>query len=200
MDLDLQVVGVDTLRNHIRRILQSKSFLDSLAIHDITLEQTSEPKQTQTVQRWKFALGTASSATPIPTKLEFSRREETLPTQFGIVDDAVLKTYRMHPLAASHYGLNEATRQKISALANRQNVQARDLFDLAHLIGFPQNKFSPKDIEHKERQLAQENARSISYQDYESQVLEYLVPEHVELHSGKQHWSNLVRKVEEFLK
>jgi len=199
IDLDIHTVAADTLRNHVRKVLKSKSFIDGLSTSGIFLERFSEPKQTDTVQRWKFLIKHNSSAQEIPTKLEFSRRAQKIPSEFGVIEDEIQKSYRLFPIAISHYGLEDASKQKILALANRGQTQTRDVFDLAHLIGFSGSKNFLENLTNREIAAALDNLQSLNFQDYQSQVLEYLPEKYRELYGAEQAWVKMVEKVREFL-
>ena len=99
----------------------------------LEIAQASEPKQTETTQRWKIQLK-AQTGTIFPTKIEFSRRGLEEAVDFEPIDSAVLNAYRIHPLFVPHYGPIIAFKQKIRALASRTETQARDIWDLFHLI------------------------------------------------------------------
>lgn len=74
MDMDVQTIAVNELRGRVAGILKSAPFLQALTAHGINFEHVTESKQTETTQRWKFGLLVPGSATPAPTKIEFSRR------------------------------------------------------------------------------------------------------------------------------
>ena len=50
------------------------------------------------------------------------------------VDAAVIQAYRLYPVIVQHYSVHAAFAQKVSALALRQQVQSRDVFDLKLLL------------------------------------------------------------------
>ena len=74
IDFDVEKLDVEEVRSRVNRVLASKSFRQTLAVRDMEIEHVTEAKQTGTTQRWKFGLLTPVSATPAPTKVEFSRR------------------------------------------------------------------------------------------------------------------------------
>ena len=76
MDLDIQTIALQTLRNKVNQILNSDSFQRIMAVRDITLRNYSEPKQTETTQRWKLDLRLPNSSIMINTRIEFSRRDK----------------------------------------------------------------------------------------------------------------------------
>ena len=135
-DMDLDVAGIEehALRDRVRNILASRPFAQVLEARGIGIEHVTEHKQTPTVQRWKFGLTSARHGQPLPTKIEFSRRGLDEGVEFGSLDPAIIARHRLTPFMVSHYGAAAALEQKVRALAHRTETQARDVFDVHHLI------------------------------------------------------------------
>lgn len=136
IDFDARMVGVDILKKNVSKVLTGRPLLTELGASGISLSEIKPAKQTRTVQRWKFHVIHGDVA--VPTRLEFSRRDEA---EFeGCISEppspALLAERRVTPFVFTHYRPEAAYRQKISALANRSQVQARDVFDLHHLSRF----------------------------------------------------------------
>src|SRR5690349_2551554 len=93
------------------------------------IEEVIESKQTETTQRWKIKLSALNSSAFVNTKIEFSRRGIDELVDFGIIDSLILQNYQLTPILASHYAKEAAFKQKVVALALRNETQARDLFD-----------------------------------------------------------------------
>src|ERR1035437_4541314 len=74
MDIDIQDVLRSRLREKVNAILDSKPFAQILQVRGVRIDHKSEPKQTDTTQRWKFTLLANDSTAPLHTKIEFSRR------------------------------------------------------------------------------------------------------------------------------
>ena len=74
MDLDLGEIGAGAFRDEVREILASRPFAQTLEARGFAVERVSEPKQTDTTQRWKLGLRVQGTASPLPTKIECSRR------------------------------------------------------------------------------------------------------------------------------
>lgn len=133
IDFDARVVGVDILKKNVNKVLASRPLLTELAAVGITLSEIKPAKQTQTAQRWKFHV--IYEASPLPTRLEFSRRKDE-PFENNVTEPpapALLAAQQVVPFVFNHYTPPAAYRQKINALATRTQVQARDVFDLHHL-------------------------------------------------------------------
>lgn len=198
MDIDIKTVKKETLANIVNRIMESQPFKYILKSKQIEVVQLTESKQTDTTQRWKIQLRIPLTSLQIPTKIEFSRRgkEEDTPL-FELIDSNVTGNYQLTPFYASHYTMETAFKQKIWALILRTETQARDIFDLFHLIncGVKQNCFSSEMINYKAE--AEKNAFSISYEAYKSQVVSYLPIDYQQQYSDPNLWDKMVLQVVE---
>ena len=135
LDLDLGQIGAGVFRDKVREILASRPFAQVLEARGIAIERVSEPKQTDTTQRWKLGLRVQGAALPLPTKIECSRRGLDDGVVLGSVDPILARAYRLPPFMVNHYDAAAALRQKIGALAGRRETQARaDVFDLHHRL------------------------------------------------------------------
>src|SRR5262245_55478025 len=65
MDLDVHTIRKETLRHAINRILSSTPFSLILRAKQMEIVAFSEPKQTETTQRWKIQIKVPSSAVPV---------------------------------------------------------------------------------------------------------------------------------------
>ena len=195
MDLDIQTMAVGTLQNNVRRLLMAQSFAQALRTQGIEIARTSEPKQTNTTQRWKLTLRIAESGAEVPTKIEFSRRGLDLEKAVEPVDAAIVRTYRLYPIILQHYSVHAAFAQKISALALREQVQSRDVFDLKLLLdaGGAEQPLSATAAIH--RAAAIDNALAVDYDAFASQVLAFLEPEYQEHFRRRKAWAALQEQV-----
>ena len=125
-------------KTKINKLLESIAFKQNLKSHGIEIIKFSEAKQTETTQRWKLSLKITGESLPIATKIEFSRR--TINDNFKLepVDQEIIQLYKLYPIITNHYLREEAFNQKVNALINRTETQARDIFDL-NLLGVLQN-------------------------------------------------------------
>lgn len=177
-DMDLDVLGgsVHTLKKNGYKILDDPSFRRSLAVYgieDIKINDPQKAKQTETTQRFRFRI-VNEVGEEFPTKIEFSRRTAKHKYVEEDIDPEITRKYKRLSFSCQHYDGVEAVRQKIVALAQRSQTQARDVFDLyiLYLGGFFQKEVFSIDSEilHK----AIENGLSISYEQYRDQVIAYL--------------------------
>jgi predicted nucleotidyltransferase component of viral defense system len=198
MDLDVQTIPVNDLRDRVEQILAGKSLAQILQVRGLTIASHSAPKQTETTQRWKLTLVSKEVGLPLHTKIEFSRRGIDEPTAFGPVDGLLMRDYQITPFLASHYPPEAAFRQKVNALIHRAQTQARDVFDLDHLLrsGVSTRGMIPP----RQWRTAQANALSVSYDVFKAQVFAFLAPDYRAQYEDPQIWDETVLRVVEALK
>lgn len=200
LDIDVVTVAVDTLRNKIDRILSSQPFESMLQAKGLRLSDVTLPKQTQTTQRWKLRLNVPNTDLPINTKIEFSRRNETLANiKFEAAEPSIIGQYKLSPILATHYTAEAALEQKIHALSNRTQTQARDVFDINHLLNCGTVLSSSFDSTRMNISDLQKNALSLSFNDFKGQVLAYLPQDIVTLYDSEDAWKAMVLKVIELV-
>ena len=198
MDLDVCTIAQETLENKVSKLLTSAPLLKLLQSYGVTQLAVISPKQTSTTQRWKIQLHTENAAMPYHTKIEFSRRNEKIQTELASVDMRICQAYRLPPMRLSHYCLTEAITQKVLALAHRSLTQARDIFDLYFLLhlGKPKLSFS---LKKNTLAQAEEALLSISFNDYKSQVVNFLELEEQAIYSDKAYWTTIANEVFHYL-
>ena len=188
IDLDVARIPVHKLNERVTRILSGSALGTPLRSRGISITDVSAPKQTDTTQRWKVALGVESRSLPLHTKIEFSRRTAREEAEVAPIAASVLADYQLLPMLAPHYGVHAAMRQKVSALAGRSTVQARDVFDLAVLLSRTGGKLERLGGARELVAKATDRAMEISYADYKAQVLSYLKPENAEEYGTRAAW------------
>jgi len=185
MDLDIHTVGKTTLQNKVERLLESTPFRIALKARGISIEEFRAPKQTDTTQRWKLTLKFASGST-VHTKIEFSRRGQSELTVYEPISRELALTYQLAPVMVSHYTKEAAFRQKLRALVGRPVTQARDLFDLYHLIqcgtDLSQISFMKE---------AASVVLSITFEDYCSLVVAYLPADQQEIFRSEEFFEQM---------
>ncbi len=195
MDLDIHTVAVGTLRNNVSRLLEAQSFAQLLRAQGIEIARTSLPKQTETTQRWKLTLRILESAAEVPTKIEFSRRGLEGEQAVEPVDPGIIRAYRLYPVIVQHYCVHTAFAQKISALALREQVQSRDVFDLKQLLDAGGAEQSLPATAAVNLPLAIDRALAVDYDAFAGQVLAFLEPEYQEHYRSRKVWAELQRQV-----
>ncbi len=198
LDLDVAVIAPHTLRKDVEKVLSGSLLARQLTALGIGLGDTSAPKQTETTQRWKVQLRSAGGAA-MPTKIEFSRRPITGSAELASIDRRLLDAYRLPPVQARHYLIDDAIRQKIVALADRDVAQARDVFDLDLLLTHSGGKLPAADTLTRELQQGRERALSIQYDDFVAKVVAYLEPEEQPLYQTPEIWEAIQLHVAEAL-
>jgi Nucleotidyl transferase AbiEii toxin, Type IV TA system len=135
-DLDIDAVGgtPHALAEKVDKLLAARPFLDLLAAQGLTLVRSSKPKQTATTQRWKIEFQAEGTELPLHTRVEFSRRGGSEEHALEPVRPEVVRPYGLVAPTVRHYTARAAARQKIGALASRAEPQARDVWDLEHLL------------------------------------------------------------------
>jgi predicted nucleotidyltransferase component of viral defense system len=195
MDIDVQTIAKDTLRKNVNLILDSVPFKYILQANNIQILNYSEPKQTQTTQRWKIQLKSSTSTMPLHTKIEFSRRKFSGDIHFEAVNPQILKQYSIMPIMANHYSIVSMYEQKILALALRGETQSRDIFDLYLLLSTGGN-FKLRDQKVLGNlALAKRNAMGIKFQDFKGQVIAYLPADYQIQYDDESVWNNIKQHV-----
>jgi len=195
IDLDVHTIAKQTLQKNIRQILDAPGFKRILQTAKLELTSISEPKQTSTTQRWKIHLRSQASAADLPTRIEFSRRNNFDPgIEFGPADSEIVAAYNLRPVIARHYGLETAFNQKIDALINRKETQARDVFDL-EFLSQRGAKGSAVKMDKDSLIKASEITLSVSYDQFLSQVVSYLLPEYHEYYRSRNAWDRIQENV-----
>ena len=190
------VMAKDTLKNKVERLLRAPVIVSPLRVHGITLVETSAPKQTETTQRWKAGLSVEGLAATLRTKIEFSRSVAAEGQEFAAIDRDLARTYGLPPFLATHYTAAAAVVQKIQALAQRTEPQARDVFDLHHLFARPETAALLLNLEQRSSiPVAVDRAVEISFDDYAAQVVAYLDPAQAELFESRSAWDAMQEAV-----
>jgi len=199
MDFDVHTIAKDTLRRNVNTILGSQAFVGILKTQKLAIVQYSEPKQTETTQRWKVRLRMLGSEQELPTKIEFSRRGLDEGLVFEPVDGELLHLYRLSPMLASHYTKERAFLQKVSALANRSETQARDIFDLKLLLDAGAAPAKLASAQTAMFAAASERALELGYDAFAAQVVAYLPQEWQDYYANRAAWESLQEAVVETL-
>ena len=197
MDLDVLAGAVGTLRKNGYRILRDPAFGRALAtfgIDELLVGDPAKAKHTATTQRFRVRLRTVAGES-LPTKVEFSRRGAGGESVLETIEPAIAKRYRRLSFSCLHYSAAAACGQKMLALANRRQAQARDAFDLyilwlgGHVAPGCAGVLTPA-----ERERAAQTLLGFTYADYAGQVLGYLEPDERDRFAGEEHWGEVVAR------
>lgn len=209
MDLDVLAGNVETLKKNGYKILQDASFIRSLrtyGIEDIDINDPEKAKQTKTTQRFRFGLITPAGLR-LPTKVEFSRRpgitkagtsEEPV---MALIDPEIARQYHKLAYRCQHYSGEGAVLQKIQALAGRSETQARDVFDLGilHAGGYTTSIKSNETLTKELRQQAISAMFSLTLDDFNGQVIEFMDAENRTMYGSASAWEQLQETIIGFL-
>ncbi len=199
LDLDVQIIQKGTLQNKVEKILGGISLSRMLQSYGIERIAFSSPKQTDTTQRWKIQLHTQAMSMPIATKIETSRRDKAFQPELAAVSMELCQAYHFGPIRLSHYSLQAAIAQKVEALAYRSVTQARDVFDLYHLLHLTANE-APIVPGPETTQSAEEALQGLSFQEYQSHVISFLA-EGQRIHFGDEaYWKAMIETISVYLK
>jgi predicted nucleotidyltransferase component of viral defense system len=195
LDLDIQTMAVGTLQNNVNRLLEAQAFIQQLGAQGIELVRKALPKQTGTTQRWKLTLRVTESGAELPTKIEFSRRGLDDGTAVEPVDAGIIRTYRLYPVIVQHYSVHAAFAQKVSALALREQVQSRDVFDLKLLLDAGGAEKPLPAAAAVNVAAAINNGLAVDFDAFAGQVLAFLEPEYQEHYGSRRAWNDLRQQV-----
>ncbi len=199
MDLDLSGIRVDIIQDTVLKILDAQDFVDNLrpyGIQRVSIPDMLKAKQTETTQRFKIHLVTFTGE-DLFTKVEFSRRGMKYGIVVNVVPDSILRTYKLIPVIVPHYDALSTTIQKITALASRPVVQARDIFDLYILS--PKSSNSEigelKILKKDKLEKAYENLFSVTFEQFRDSVVSYLPTDEQASYSSSIFWDEIKLKV-----
>lgn len=201
MDLDIKGVEVYVLKDIIMKILQDISFQDifkPFGIERIVPPTIGHAKQTGTTQRFKIHLVTFSGE-DLFTKIEFSRRGFRGNIIVQPVLSVISRAYMLPPLLVPHYDAESAILHKIGALADRSEVQARDIFDLYILS----SQCEPFKIKEKSSPAkitkACRNLFEVSFEQFRDTVISYLSPDDQRIYNCPSLWDEVKLKAANFI-
>ena len=194
LDLDVHTIAKETLRKNVNQIFKFAGLIRILRAQHLELSFLSEPKQTETTQRWKIHLRT-DTGIELPTKIELSRRSFDEGAVFDAVDPEVAQLHRLRPILTTHYTLEPAFAQKVEALIHRTETQARDVFDLKFLLDAGATGSGLSVETRQKMNTARENAISVRYDDFIGHVVAYLPPQYQEFYGSRATWDRLQETV-----
>jgi predicted nucleotidyltransferase component of viral defense system len=193
-DLDVDVVHGTThsLRERVDRLLASTALRDMLASQGLGLARSSRPKQTETTQRWKFEIEASGLAVPLHTRVEFSRRGVGGEYALEPARADIARPYGITVPTANHYTASAAIRQKIEALVSRRETQARDVWDLEHLLRTTDARLgSLTPAFARKVQEALDRVLGLPFEVYRAQVVPFLAPDDQTLFGTPEAWSRI---------
>ncbi len=189
VDLDIEGVPAWRLNEKVGVLLSSPQLAILLRHQGIEISERSNPKRTDTTQRWKVGLAAPGQRQLIRTKIEFSYREGEGGYRVEPIPRRIVEPYALRSPLVPHYDADAATVQKVLALAGRSETQARDVFDLDLLLR--RGALAPGALDHETLVAALERAIHLPYAAFRDQVLPFLEPEAIELYEGEAAWEQM---------
>ncbi|MGH8202753.1 MAG: nucleotidyl transferase AbiEii/AbiGii toxin family protein [Steroidobacteraceae bacterium] len=111
------------------------------------------------------------------------------------MDEEIIRTYRLYPVIVQHYSVHAAFAQKVAALALREQVQSRDVFDLKLLLNAGGAEQPLPASASANLAAAIDNALEVDYDAFAGQVLAYLEPDYQEHYGNRKVWAQLQEEV-----
>lgn len=99
-----------------------------------------------------------------------------------------------------HYLPAAAAEQKVAALAERTETQARDVFDLDHLLKQYPQALERGSVSSESARAASEHALGLPFEAYQNQVVRFLDADVVEMYDRPEAWEDMQRNVREKLR
>lgn len=200
-DIDLDAVAIDSwqLEEKVDDVLASPATRLLLRAGSLEFEEVTKPKQTQTTQRWKLLITESGRRMPVRTKIEFSHRADDPRRILEAVPDRVVAPYALRAPTMLHYTEVASIEQKVRALAERSETQARDMFDLELLLRWHRNAITLRNLDGHLLEIALERAFELPFEAFRDQVLAFLDPEILELYDDPAVWERIQTFVAERL-
>lgn len=198
MDLDGTAQASQAIRDALKGLVEGAGFARGLRGFGIReLDPGEGPnKDTETTFRYKFGV-VVTGGIRYPTRVEvsFRGRPGTDRTALESPDAEILQTYGMDAFEISHYVREAAVRQKLGALADRREAQARDVFDLHMLVPRAASEelvgSLAKELPTNTLKEAHARALGITYEEYVGQVIEFLGEEARVTYGKENAWDEM---------
>ena len=190
-DIDLDVAGVEAWRveDKVDAVLSSPALKVVLRSSRLQVGEFSKPKQSDTTQRWKISIIAPGRREPIRTKVEFSHRNGDTRYEFDAISSRIVAPYALRAPSLQHYIGQAPREQKVRALEDRSETQARDVLDLDLLL-----RQAPVEHDALPDEIlagAIERALELPFAAFRDQVLPFLEVDVVELYNSEQAWDEI---------
>jgi hypothetical protein len=196
MDLDVSEIEVWQLHDVVDGILGSKPLATLLRPGGLAVEATNPIKQSETTQRWKVGLSQSGESTLLRTKIAFSRRDDDDRYVLETVPRPIVEPHALRAPSVRHYVARPAVEQKVLALDERSETQARDVFDLDLLLRL--DGTLADEVAEGVRSRAAEHAAELPYSAFRDQISPFLDQDVAELYdhtAWEQIKGNVIEKL-----
>lgn len=189
IDLDTGGLAAYLVQEKVEAILDSGPLPILLRTQGMAVVEHTNPKLTETTQRWKVAVAAPGLPDPVRTKIELSARDSYGEHELDSIPADVVAPYALRPPSVQHYAGDTPAEQKILALEGRSETQARDVFDLELLLrrrSLPSGALDPTVLDG-----AANRAMELPYAAFRDQVIPFLEPDAVELYDSEEAWAQI---------
>jgi predicted nucleotidyltransferase component of viral defense system len=186
LDLDAWEIQSWQLEEKVDDVLASPQLRIILRPSRLEVAETSKPKQTKTTQRWKTGIAAPGQARLVRTKIEFSNRNGEERFRLEAIPNEVVRAYGLRPPTVQHYVDGAPAEQKVRALADRAQTQARDVFDLDLLLR--RQPLEAGSLPGETLKEAAGRTLELSFDEFRQQVVEFLEPDAIELYDSPEAW------------
>ncbi len=129
------------------------------------------------------------------SKIEFSHRGLDDDEPLGAVDTEVIRRYRLYPVMLQHDSTHTAFAQRVSALALREPIQSRDVFDLKLLLDAGGGRKALPTPTAAYLAAAIDNAMAVNYGAFAGQLVADLEAEYQDHYGSRQPWREIQEQV-----
>lgn len=178
------------LEEKVDQALDSSAVASLLRSARIAVQQVTKPKQTDTTRRWKVLLTATGRDQPLSTKIEFTQREGGDERRLlEAVPDRIVAPYALRAPTLVHYTAPAAIEQKVLALAQRREPQARDVFDLELLFLRHRDAAEAGTFDSATLKNAIERCLELPFDAFEAQVVPFIEADVADLHGNAASWA-----------
>jgi predicted nucleotidyltransferase component of viral defense system len=126
---------------------------------------------------------------PVRTRIEVSHGEADPRRILEAVPARVVAPCALRPPTMQHYTAEAAIEQKVRALAQRAQTQARDLFDLELLLRRHRDALGAGQIDSSVLEAALDQVFELPFEAFQDQVVPFLDADAVELYDDRAAWA-----------
>jgi predicted nucleotidyltransferase component of viral defense system len=190
-DIDLDVSGIEQWRveEKVDAVLHSGALKAVLRTSGLEVGAFTKPKQTETTQRWKVPITAPGQREPVRSKVEFSNRNGDTRYRLEAVPSHIVEPYALRATSVQHYIGQAPREQKVRALEDRNETQARDVFDLDLLLR--QEDLERGTLPDAILAGAIERALALPFGAFRDQVLPFLEADVAELYASVERWDQM---------
>ncbi len=195
IDLDFVGRAAWQISGRLGNALDSGALASIVRVAGIRLNNVRAVKQTKTTQRWRMTL--TAPGIEAPTKVELSLRDARSDDyQLDPVLQDIAGAAGSRRATANHYSPVAALVQKVWALRDRTEPQARDIFDIDFLRTRWPQLVRPGLVDPATIELARKRVFELTFDDYRSLVLEFLEPDFVSHYQSESMWEKMLLDVD----